>query len=93
MTKSKQRIFRRQLRKIAIRRTNGAMEARQVLSDDDLFEIAFEGFLIEQGFQDVGSNFLESLKDFLDFLIQNQEGLIEFIKSIVNLFNSQNENV
>ena len=91
------RVFRRQLRNLE--RNAKDEETRNavstVLRDPDLFEMSFDAAmgqydpmeLTDEGDPIFGEGtVLDAIKDFLSWIIDNQDSILSFIKAIISLF-------
>lgn len=76
----------KQLARAADRET--AAKIRQVLTDDELFSMAYAGFVGERyNPTEIGDgSIIEALQQLLEYLIENQDELIEFIEKLLDLW-------
>jgi len=83
-------VFRRHLRKLFRLETEKKNKdsIRSILNDEDQFEMLFQAFVVDQYnvLEDSETPILDAIKEFISFLIENREGLIELIKGIIDLF-------
>ena len=84
---SRKRRLRRLMFKRFLRQQvqDGKNNAQEVINDGELFELAFEGVMSGEA-TGVRGEVLDSIKEFFQFLLDNQEAIAKFINMLIGFF-------
>ena len=85
----KKRVVRGHLRRMARKAPIAdAGKINRILVNEDEFEIFYEGFVGQKYniTEDTTNTIIDSIKDLLQFLVDNQDGIIKFISTLIDLF-------